>query len=76
MGGQDKIRNIWEHYYAEKQALIFVVDCVDKKRVDLARRELHRIISDREMKDAVILVFANKQDLPDGKILISACFLI
>jgi len=25
--------------------------------------ELHRIITDREMKDAIILVFANKQDL-------------
>lgn len=35
-------------------------------RVDEARVELHRIINDREMKDAIILVFANKQDLPDG----------
>ena len=52
------------------------MDCVDRKRIDLARQELHRIISNREMKDAVILVFANKQDLRDGKILISACFLI
>ena len=50
------------------------MDCVDRKRIDLARQELHRIISNREMKDAVILVFANKQDLRDGKILISACF--
>ena len=35
-------------------------------RVDEARVELHRIINDREMKDAIILVFANKQDLPEG----------
>ena len=67
MGGQDKIRDIWEHYYAEKHGLIFVVDCVDRKRIDQARQELHRIINDREMKDAIILIFANKQDLPDGK---------
>lgn len=32
------------------------------------RQELHRIINDREMKDAIILIFANKQDLPDGKL--------
>ncbi|PIO67140.1 hypothetical protein TELCIR_11124, partial [Teladorsagia circumcincta] len=34
--------------------------------VDEARVELHRIINDREMKDAIILVFANKQDLADA----------
>lgn len=28
-----------------------------------ARQELHRIINDREMKDSLLLVFANKQDL-------------
>ena len=34
--------------------------------MDEARQELHRIINDREMRDAIILIFANKQDLPDG----------
>jgi len=38
-------------------------------RLDEARQELHKIISDREMKDAVILIFANKQDQKEGKIL-------
>ena len=47
--------------------MIFVVDCADRDRLDEARQELHRIINDREMRDAIILVFANKQDLPDGK---------
>lgn len=28
-----------------------------------AKQELHRIINDREMKDSLLLVFANKQDL-------------
>lgn len=49
------------------QALIFVVDSSDRDRIDEARQELHRIISDREMRDALILVFANKQDHKDGK---------
>jgi ADP-ribosylation factor protein 6 len=43
------------------------VDCADRDRIDEARMELHRIINDREMRDAIILIFANKQDLPDGK---------
>ena len=32
-----------------------------------ARQELHRIINDREMKDSLLLVFANKQDLKEGR---------
>ena len=31
-----------------------------------AKTELARIIQDREMKDALLLVFANKQDIPGG----------
>lgn len=31
-----------------------------------ARQELHRIINDREMRDSLLLVFANKQDLKEG----------
>ena len=48
------------------QGLIFVVDCADRDRIDEARQELHRIINDREMREAIILVFANKQDLQEG----------
>lgn len=67
VGGQNKIRPLWRHYYTGTQGLIFVVDCADRDRIDEARQELHRIINDREMRDAIILIFANKQDLPDGK---------
>lgn len=66
VGGQDKIRPLWRHYYTGTQGLIFVVDCADKDRIEEARQELHRIINDREMKDAIILIFANKQDLSEG----------
>ena len=64
VGGQDKIRPLWRHYYSGTQGLIFVVDSSDTARVEEARSELHKIINDREMKDALLLVFANKQDVP------------
>ena len=48
------------------QGLIFVIDSNDRGRIDEARVELTRIIQDREMKDALLLVFANKQDLQGG----------
>ncbi|OLL23187.1 ADP-ribosylation factor 6 [Neolecta irregularis DAH-3] len=66
VGGQDKIRPLWRHYYSGTHALIFVVDSADRARIEEARSELHRIINDREMRDCLLLVFANKQDLPDA----------
>ncbi|PNY28216.1 ADP-ribosylation factor 6 [Tolypocladium capitatum] len=48
------------------QGLIFVIDSADRSRIDEARQELHRIINDREMKDSLLLVFANKQDLAES----------
>jgi len=70
VGGQDKIRVLWKHYYTNTQGLIFVVDSSDKARIDLAAEELHRMLNEEELKDVVVLVFANKQDL-DGCMLVS-----
>ena len=67
VGGQDKIRPLWRHYFSGTQGLIFVIDSNDRDRIDEARQELHRIIQDREMKDSLLLVFANKQDLQGGE---------
>eukprot|EP01107_Rhizomastix_libera_P018516 TRINITY_DN964_c0_g1_i2.p1 TRINITY_DN964_c0_g1~~TRINITY_DN964_c0_g1_i2.p1 ORF type:complete len:175 (-),score=5.49 TRINITY_DN964_c0_g1_i2:262-786(-) len=66
VGGQDKIRPLWRHYFAGTQALIFVIDSSDRDRIDEARVELHRIVGDKDMKDAIILVLANKSDLPNA----------
>ena len=59
-----QIRPLWRHYYQNTQGIIFVVDSNDKERVEDAREELHRMLNEPELADAVLLVFANKQDLP------------
>lgn len=43
-----------------------MIDSSDRDRIDEARQELHRIINDREMKESLLLVFANKQDVGGG----------
>lgn len=63
IGGQDKIRNLWRHYYDNVNAIIFVLDASDKKRFEVAKDELHKIIHEDQLKDAIILVYANKSDL-------------
>ena len=66
VGGQDKIRPLWRHYYQNTQGVIFVVDSNDRDRVGEARDELHRMLNEDELREAVLLVFANKQDLPNA----------
>ncbi|EDV29007.1 ADP-ribosylation factor 4 [Trichoplax sp. H2] len=66
VGGQDKIRPLWRHYFQNTQGLIFVVDSNDSERLHEARDELSRMLSEDELRDAVLLVFANKQDLPNA----------
>ncbi|SPT17786.1 unnamed protein product [Triticum aestivum] len=66
VGGQDKIRPLWRHYFQNTQGLIFVVDSNDRDRVVEARDELHRMLNEDELRDSVLLVFANKQDLPNA----------
>merc|ERR1711874_586737 len=66
VGGQDKIRPLWRHYYQGTQGLIFVVDSNDRERIGEARDELNKTLNEDEMRDAILLVFANKQDLPNA----------
>ena len=74
VGGQDKIRPLWRHYYQNTQGIIFVVDSNDRERIDAdssaeqksAREELQRMLVEDDLRDAVLLVFANKQDLPNA----------
>merc|ERR1719387_3521417 len=66
VGGQDKIRKLWRYYYQNTQGVIFVVDSNDRERIEDAREELANILAEDEMRDAAVLVFANKQDLPNS----------
>ena len=66
VGGQDRIRRLWRHYYEGTNGLVYVVDSNDRDRTEDAREELHKMLNEDEMRDAVVLVFANKQDLPNA----------
>jgi len=67
VGGQDKIRPLWRHYFQNTQGIIFVIDSNDRERVSEAREELQRMLNEDELRDALLLVFANKQDLPNAQ---------
>ena len=61
IGGQDKIRPLWKHYFVGTHGLIFVVDSSYKHEV---REELTWILNSEELTGVPVVVLANKQDLP------------
>lgn len=63
LGGQTSIRPYWRCYYANTDAIIYVVDSCDEERMGIARQELYAMLEEEELKDAILLVFANKQDM-------------
>ncbi|CAO2823016.1 unnamed protein product [Amaranthus hypochondriacus] len=64
LGGQTSIRPYWRCYFPNTQAIIYVVDSSDTDRLAIAKDEFHAILEEEELKGAVVLIFANKQDLP------------
>jgi ADP-ribosylation factor-like protein 1 len=62
LGGQTSIRPYWRCYYPNTDAIIFVVDSADSERMTVARGELAAMLEEEDLRDAILLVFANKQD--------------
>jgi ADP-ribosylation factor-like protein 6 len=62
MSGQGRYRGLWEHYYSDVNAIIFVVDSTDRLRMCVAKEELDQLLSHDDIKRAKIpiLFFANK----------------
>lgn len=66
VGGQHKIRNLWRYYYQNTQGLIFVIDASDRNRIKEVIEEFDAAVHSDELRDCIILIFANKQDLPNA----------
>ncbi|XP_059777328.1 ADP-ribosylation factor-like protein 6 isoform X1 [Balaenoptera ricei] len=65
MSGQGRYRNLWEHYYKEGQAIIFVIDSSDRLRMVVAKEELDTLLNhpgDRSKK--ILLRFMSTSVLP------------
>ena len=69
VGGQDKIRPLWRHYFQNTDVLIFMIDSCDTDRFEEAKEEFYKIYTDASIQTTLkaILIFANKMDLPNSK---------
>ena len=66
VSGQERLRTFWRHYYHGTTGIVFVVDSHDVERLPIAKRELHGILKEEELNEAVLLIIANKTDLPNA----------
>ena len=67
VGGSDKIRVLWKHYFRNNNGLIFVINTGDYYRFEEARKELYKILDSEEMDGVPLLILANKSDLANTK---------
>lgn len=63
IGGQRAIRPYWRNYFGETDALIYVIDSADKRRLEESGTELEQLLDEEKLAGVPLLVFANKQDL-------------
>ena len=66
VGGQEKIRPLWRHYYNNVDVIIFVIDSNDIGRISEAKKELHLLVSEDQLQNCIILIYSNKIDLPNS----------
>lgn len=66
IGGQDKIRPLWKHYFNNTEGLVYVVDSNDRERILESREELFAILENNEMRGVPVVIIANKQDQPNA----------
>lgn len=65
VGGQEKMRTVWDCYCENAHGLVYVVDCSEgKKRLEESRKEFKHILRNEHIKNTPVVILANKQDLP------------
>eukprot|EP01125_Pyxidicula_operculata_P005928 TRINITY_DN2072_c0_g1_i1.p1 TRINITY_DN2072_c0_g1~~TRINITY_DN2072_c0_g1_i1.p1 ORF type:complete len:192 (-),score=49.94 TRINITY_DN2072_c0_g1_i1:47-622(-) len=64
LGGHSIARRLWREYYADVDAVVFMVDALDKERFGESKKELDELLSGDDLKNVPFLVLGNKIDAP------------
>jgi len=61
LGGQVGLRAIWEKYYEEAHAIMYVIDAATASSFEDAKSALDKVIRHEHLRGAPLLIVANKQ---------------
>eukprot|EP01123_Difflugia_compressa_P000623 TRINITY_DN1072_c0_g1_i2.p1 TRINITY_DN1072_c0_g1~~TRINITY_DN1072_c0_g1_i2.p1 ORF type:complete len:192 (-),score=34.62 TRINITY_DN1072_c0_g1_i2:55-630(-) len=64
LGGHEIARRLWRDYYAQVNAVVFMVDLAARERFEESKVELDELLADPDLKEIPFLVLANKIDIP------------
>ncbi|VVT58026.1 uncharacterized protein SAPINGB_P006000 [Magnusiomyces paraingens] len=66
VGGSENLRSLWDSYYSDAHAVVFVVDSTDRERLEECRDTLEKVVGSEATQGIPILMLANKQDREDS----------
>ena len=66
LGGQESTRSVWDVYFVNTDAIIYVIDSNDTNYEE-SKNQFNKLLSNDALKNTVILIYANKQDLSGAK---------
>jgi len=64
LGGHEIARRLWRDYYAQVDAVVFMIDTAARERFAESKVELVELLAGDDLKEVPFLVLANKIDLP------------
>lgn len=67
VGGQKALRSYWSSYYDKINAVVWVIDSADTRRMTETGFELAELLQEEKLAGVPILILANKQDLATAK---------
>ena len=67
LGGQEELQSLWDKYYAESHAIIYMIDSTDRQRLEESWQAFDKMIKNEQLDGLPLLVACNKQDLVESR---------